>query len=313
LKKADLPKFILLLQKKFEVIAPVRKGKIDVFDTIKSFDEINLNCTNTIYPPKQYFFPDKEELFSYDKNKIEVNFDNKRRAIFGIRTCDVNGLVVMDMLFITDPYYRERRKNNLIIAMNCKVGGVNCLCEAVGWDKLEKGFDLAFTEESNGYIVEVGSEKGNKLIDKKLFKPTNKKPETKTICRKTIDPAKIKKLKTSFHHHVWEKEAKRCLSCGACTITCPTCACFDVKDIPTLDIKKGSRIRTDASCQLKDFTKVAGGHVFRDERSKRLKHRIYHKFDYFMEEHKHYMCTGCGRCITNCPTFIDMTKIFKKL
>ncbi len=81
--------------------------------------------------------------------------------------------------------------------------------------------------------------------------------------------------------------------------------CFDVQDEVEVDLTKGFRIQKWDSCMYKDFTLVAGGHVYRNTRLNRFKHRIYHKLVYFPQKFERYMCTGCGRCIRGCPTKID--------
>jgi Predicted oxidoreductases of the aldo/keto reductase family len=38
-----------------------------------------------------------------------------------------------------------------------------------------------------------------------------------------------------------------------------------------------------------------------------------HKFNYHAEKYGTQLCVGCGRCITNCPTNIDMTEIVAEI
>ena len=109
------------------------------------------------------------------------------------------------------------------------------------------------------------------------------------------------------------EKTRQCIGCGACTIVCPTCACFDIDDYSELDLASGRRVRTWDSCQLKPFTRVAGNHIFRDTRVERFKHRIYHQIQYFKERHDEVFCTGCGRCIRGCPTKIDWVEAINKL
>ena len=93
---------------------------------------------------------------------------------------------------------------------------------------------------------------------------------------------------------------------------CPTCYCSGIKDEADWDLKKMQRVREHTSCQLKSFTKVAGGHVFRSSRSDRFKHRIYHQLQWFKEKNGIDLCVGCGRCITGCPTKIDFVDIINE-
>jgi len=314
IKKEVFPSFIKLLLKDYEVIAPVL-DYIHKFKIIESPDEINLNFTNTLYPPKKFFLPHNETLFDYDKNKIKTRIKNKKRIIFGIRPCDVHSLLILDRFFedkISDPFYALHRKNTLIFALNCSQGNEYCFCESLGYDKLTYGYDLLFTRLKDGFLVEIGSQKGESLT-KKYFSETNKKPQKKHLCDLKLNTSKLQKLEEKFDDKKWEEESKACLSCGACVFTCPTCGCFTVEDFPDFDLTSGSRKRTWSTCQLKDFSKVAGNFVFREQRSRRFQHRIYHKFDYYPALYGENMCVGCGRCIRNCPPRIDMVRILNEL
>ena len=64
---------------------------------------------------------------------------------------------------------------------------------------------------------------------------------------------------------------------------------------------------------MKDFTKVAGGLVFRENKVNRFRHRIYHKLKYFKDQTGKHLCVGCGRCINVCPSKLDMVKITNNL
>lgn len=318
LKRNKIGKFINSLSKSYEVIAPVKKRGIHVFDSINGFEDICLDYQNTIYPPKKYFLPDEEEIFGFDDNKIRTSFNKKDRIIFGLRLCDVNAFLALDHLLLDDlqdDHYLQRRKRTLIIALRCNNPGENCFCDSM--DLLDAGYDLLLTESGKDFIIDIGSKKGKALLNRDFIAKSIKSKKSKdspiSKCKKKLDSKQIKKLKNSFHKGIWEETALRCLSCGACTITCPTCSCFSLRDYPDMDSSSGSRVRTWDSCQVKDFTSVAGGFVFRDLRDRRVKHRIYHKLDYFKDQFGVYMCTGCGRCITNCPTGIDMVEIVNKL
>lgn len=314
LQKEGLKQFFDGLTKDYEVIAPIKKKSIHLFEKVDSFEEIDLNFINTAYSAKRFLLPVIEEMFTFKGNKIDYQVDNTKRVIFGIRPCDVNALGVIDRIYLDeheDAYYKARRENTIIISIECLEAGPNCFCGSFGTNKLEKGYDLLLTETEQGYAIKVGSEKGASLV--KNLPDTELEPEIELKFEKEITPEMLNKLKSNFDNPIWEKEAENCLSCGACTTTCPTCACFFVRDETNLDLKSGKRYRCWASCQLKNFTKVAGNNVFREERSKRLKHRIFHQLIYYEDKFGAQMCVGCGRCFTNCPTEIDMVKILEKL
>ena len=49
-----------------EVVAPVRRGDVHVFDVVSSPDEIDLNYETTVGSPKKYFLPSEETLMTFD-------------------------------------------------------------------------------------------------------------------------------------------------------------------------------------------------------------------------------------------------------
>jgi sulfhydrogenase subunit beta (sulfur reductase) len=313
IKKEVFNRFINSLITKYEVIAPVKDGIVR-FARITDARQITFDYTNTLYPPKRFFLPNFETLFRYNKNEFVSKASTKKRILFGIRPCDIHGLLVMDRFFsdeMEDTFYSNHRKNTYILGLNCTKGGEYCFCESLGTDTVSYGYDLLFTEQQNIFLVEVGSDRGKELAGS--FKETKQSVTYKHLCEKRIDTAKLKKISGYYDSKTWEESSKKCLSCAACVLTCPTCGCFTVDDFPNFDIKSGSRQRTWSSCQQKDFSRVAGNFVFRDERAKRFKHRIYHKFDYYPSKFSEYMCIGCGRCIRNCPPRIDMVKIINEL
>ena len=73
---------------------------------------------------------------------------------------------------------------------------------------------------------------------------------------------------------LWDDFADRCLSCGACSLCCPTCYCFDVREYGGLDGETAERLREWDNCLFKDHGMVAGGHNFRKERRERFHYRF---------------------------------------
>ncbi len=309
LKKEDLEGFFDSLP--HQVIAPVKKKSIHVFEEVDDFSQVDLDMINTHYPAKDVFLPE-ETMFSYSKDFAKQEIDDKKRIIFGIRPCDVHALQKIDRIFLgdyVDPYYNARRENTMLIVFKCTEAGDDCFCGSFGTYELDDGYDLMFTETDEGYVVRVGSEKGEELINHN-FEETDSEPEIELKFKKSLSD---KNLMEHWDSEVWKKQAEMCLSCGACTISCPTCGCFFISDEPELDLESGKRYRFCASCQLKNFTRVAGDCFFREDRTARLRHRIFHQLVYFKEKFDEQMCVGCGRCFTNCPTEIDMVKIVDEL
>ena len=120
-------------------------------------------------------------------------------------------------------------------------------------------------------------------------------------------------MELSWDNPLWEELGEKCLSCGACTIVCPTCPCFNVFDEINLKQTEGRRIRQWDSCMFREYSMVAGGHNFRESRAERLKLRFTHKLQAFVGKFGEPACVGCGRCIDTCPVDIDIRTVGMRL
>ncbi len=309
LKRGDLKEFLSILSKKHSIYAPI-KSDIVRFEKVtgKDADRIDF-AKNTRVSPVKLIFSNHEELFDIvDGKLIEKDYSIKPQIIFGIRNCDSNALRSLDKMFLEggfiDPIYKAKRESTLLFSVRCEEPAETCFCESM--ENIDC-FDVRFTAiEDHGYYIEFGSQKGREalrgisLIKESVIKPSEKKHCTLSLDNKNLAP--------QYGNAIWEKDANQCFSCSACNMLCPTCSCFDVKDIINPDLSSGKRVRVMDACHNRDFSRVAGEFVFRDRRLDRYKHRIYHKTVYFKERFGSYMCTGCGRCISQCPSKINWVK-----
>ncbi len=321
LKKEVLPALIEELRKKFLVVGPVNQAKkyrpyLTAYQFLENGDELIFE--QPLYPAKDFFFPHKEELFEFSGGKIKRTGKTRKQTVFFMPKCDANAVHVLDKLLLEYPIdneYRDRRENTFIVEIPCKEKET-CFCLDLGFQDFA---DVKIINTKEGFVLAAKTKKGQELLKYKAVQKHTTECKQKTFteqikCMKKLDAKKLKDLMKYFESEIWKKEAEKCLSCTACNIVCPTCTCFNITDDVLLsNTKTGRRSREWAYCQLQNFTEVAGGHIFRKERDARLKHRIYHKLNYFKQQHGIQMCTGCGRCIAACPTGIDMTKIIKSL
>ncbi len=323
LKKVDFEKFVNSVIKSHSLVAPVeshsgKKHSKSYFTKIKDASEIFLD-KKTHYPIKGFFFHPEETLFEFDCNKIkDPNIDTTPIVYFGVRRCDLNGIMHQDIVFLEeheDPFYNARRDAALLIGYHCKEGDDYCFCNSF---ELKDFYDLMFYDKGDNYGVEVGSEKGEEFLKEFSDFFVESEGIVTEEDKKIINKKELKNLdiKDYYHSETWKKGADKCLSCGACNFLCVNCHCFDISDDVNFDLKTGKRVRKPASCQLRSFTRVAGEHIFRDSKLARFKHRIYHQIQYFKDRHDEVFCTGCGRCIEGCPAKIDWVEIineFKKI
>jgi sulfhydrogenase subunit beta (sulfur reductase) len=120
-------------------------------------------------------------------------------------------------------------------------------------------------------------------------------------------------LLSNFEHPVYKRTADaRCLGCTNCTMVCPTCYCYNLDDQTGYDLKITIRSRQWDSCQELNFARVHEGN-FRSSREARLRQFVTHKLATWIEQYGCFGCIGCGRCMTWCPTGIDLTEMAKEI
>ncbi|MFH1855648.1 MAG: 4Fe-4S dicluster domain-containing protein [Candidatus Omnitrophota bacterium] len=335
LRKEDLAEFVKYLKKSYKVVAPVKKENQFVFADIEDPGQMCLEYLPTILPPKKYFFPQEQKLGSFKMGEVSMSktaVEIEPMVIFGVHTCDIEGIECLDVVFNDtppDPYFRKRKKNIFLIGYECmKMCDEYATCVAMDTHIPKAGYDIMITAIDDKYILYVNSREADELVKKcPLFEKDlddstikaelDKARKAKLVNFKTPLEAGFKELnkifKKSYDSKVWEDVGKRCVSCGNCTAVCPTCYCFDIYDEVKLDMSGGDRKRVWDSCQLEDFAVVAGGENFRKERSSRQRHRYYRKFDYPVSKHNKFFCVGCGRCTRTCMADISLIETVNDL
>ena len=315
----------------FQLFAPVSAdGLVTEFGEIERAGEVKLDFYNTKSPVKKLFFPQAETMYSYTKDggrSVGELKPKKPRVIFGLRPCGAKSLELLDMVFDTadtkDPYYAAKRKNTTLFVLACNNPQSSCFCTSFGIGPGSKdGADVLVIELEDKYLFEAVTEKGSKIL-KDIPYLTKAAQEDKERAEKSVDEAekkitrKIKldglaeKLKEIADEPIWEELSAKCLTCGACTFSCPTCHCFDIIDETCKDC--GSRIRIWDSCMNPTFTLEASGHDPRSSKKDRLRQRIMHKFSYFVENNGQFSCVGCGRCLRCCPAGMNIVGVIEKI
>ena len=320
--------FLRALSKNYNVIVPLSAGDDYLLSEFKeSFTFNKYRATSSI---RQFLLPSQENIGTYFN---ETNSKKKPFCIVGVKSCDLQSLKIQDYVFLQDPpdeRYKYMRDANIIISSDCT--GFKDVCFCLGLDinpYPEELFDLNISVVDDVFLVEIGSEKGQKLIeeDGNFFQNARDTYlEEKIKRREHIKNELIKHLKEQnlvskgvlydlikkgYGNNLWKEEASRCVECGACIMNCPTCHCFLIFD--TEQNSQFLRGRIWDGCQYKNFSKVAGGANPLLLRQKRLCNRYIKKFEFFVDNLGIYACTGCGRCIEGCIAKIDLREIFKKL
>jgi ferredoxin len=351
---SGLAQLIGALQRRgYEVIGPaVRDGAV-VWDVIERLEDLpagwgdeqeagryrlkprgdgaRFGYASTPQGWKRFLHPPEVRLCQLEKEGssfrvVEGPPPAARRALLGVRACDVAAIASQDRVLIEDRYpdavYAERRREAFIVAVNCTQASGTCFCTSMGTGpRARGGFDLALTEllEPAGHIflVRTGSERGAEVlaeVDHREAQPEEvlrAEAAIENACRqiwRRLDTSDLRRLLLgNLEHQEWEQVAARCLSCGNCTMVCPTCFCTTIEDWTGVAGARAERRRQWDSCFTEGFSYIHGGSVRLSVKA-RYRQWLTHKLASWVDQFGAFGCVGCGRCITWCPAGIDITE-----
>jgi len=339
-KKEDVAGWIEKLQGDYAVIGPVSERGFTSYRRIGGPAEIDWGYGSTMIPPSKTVYVPEQALLRFVKSEDgyrieEVLPRTEKRILLGVHPCDLHGLLVLERAFlgnIKDAYYSAARANVLVVGLNCQSVGDDCFCASLGtgpffgywmWQGPPQGCNALLTDLGDRFLVETFGEEGEMLVARARSAPETPADVGEKLKREAASREQIRKklntenlpglLRRNLKHPLWRETGNgRCLSCTNCTLVCPTCFCYDTWDRAELDLSVIERIRRWDSCQDERFAEVHGGN-FRSTREARLRQFVCHKLSYWVEQYGCFGCVGCGRCITWCPTRIDLTEIAEQI
>ena len=339
--RENLPALYRALAAERELYLPVRKsGQVNfaAWDEAWSEEDLlaGLDALKTVKSGKDIFFPQSETLYTCKKDGKRLSIEPEALkaqefVVFGMRACDVQGLKVLDRVFLSDPvdtFYAARREHGTIVALGCREPETSCFCSVFGTDCTEPAADVAAWLTDDFLYWKPLTEKGElltgQLKQKGPFTRAAEADEKQVEAEKAAAKEIVKRLPYShlsldgwdggatdekFGDPLWEELYKPCLACGTCTFVCPTCQCYDIKDY---DTGHGiQRYRCWDSCMYSDFTMMAAANN-RTSQMQRFRQRFMHKLVYFPANNDGmYSCVGCGRCVDKCPASLNIVKVVK--
>ena len=262
---------------------------------------------------KQFLHPPRQKLWSSDGQEPE---QTPRYAFLGVRACDLAAIAMLNGVLgkgaHPDQGFMGRLGRIFVVAVNCTEPDGLCFCASMGtgprwgrgttWhspsaltttaDAMWSTAGLSHREASQVEIDSARSEVAEAAHHMGRQMPTGDLRELLIESRE------------SPH---WDEVASRCLTCGNCTMACPTCFCTSVEDVTDLTGEHAERWMNWTSCFEFDFTFVHEGSV-RQSGPSRYRHWITHKLGTWHDQFGSSGCVGCGRCIAWCPTGIDITE-----
>ena len=327
------------------VVAPVARTGVLTLAEVASADEIATGWTDTQEPGhyrgeptgsgsfghaapaspwKRWLVPERAVVVRVRTTATETVVEEPDAtgtplAFVGIQACDLAAIGRLDVVFEHDEAYRTRRDHLLIVAVACTTPAADCFCASAGtgpWPG--PGADIVLRELDDGTLLATAAtDAGSQLLDEigplPDADPATVDAAEERIARgaalqtRHLDPTAIAAAAASPEDPGWDAVAERCLTCGNCTFVCPTCFCTSVADSNSLDGTEFERTQRWDSCFSLDFAHVHGG-TARASATSRYRQWYLHKLVTWHDQFGESGCVGCGRCITWCPTGIDITE-----
>ncbi|MFY9889819.1 MAG: 4Fe-4S dicluster domain-containing protein [Streptosporangiaceae bacterium] len=280
---------------------------------------------------KEFLHPPRQQLWSADRSEDGLDFSVRseqdpppRLAFLGVRPCDLRAIQIQDRVLGGDGHesrYAQRRAAVFIVAVNCTEPGETCFCTSMGTGpQAGPGYDLMLTElagPEHSFIVEAGSQAGAQILDRLPVRAPDAGAAERAGTAieaargqmgRTMPAGGLRELLAdSLQAARWDDVASRCLTCGNCTLACPTCFCTTIEDSTDLSGDHAERWQSWASCFDLDFSGLHGGPV-RTTGHSRYRQWLTHKLGTWHDQFGESGCVGCGRCIVWCPVGIDLTE-----
>lgn len=275
--------------------------------------------THPVNTAKECVLPKSEKLYEYVRAGQQVQLREPDQPpvptlLIGCRPCDAAAFPIMDAVMswdFRDSQYHRRRAALTVVTLACSSWDEHCFCTSVGLGPAaERGSDALLLELPDGsYQVRVLTDTGQRTFSGHL-QTSDQVADPPVGPEPAIDFASARQvLAKEFDNPIWAEVGLRCLGCGSCTYTCPTCHCFDIVDEP--HGAGGCRVRNWDSCQFAGYTAHASGHNPRPDQAARQRQRYRHKLVTYPEKFGDYLCTGCGNCHRNCPVGLGTLPVLR--
>jgi sulfhydrogenase subunit beta (sulfur reductase) len=323
IKKEDWHCSLEKLLSSYDIFVPVKNEYSLDYEPFSpgQAKDILYNNPKPATPLKNFFLPVRENVTSGRDN-------SKPRIIIGAPNCDIEALKLLDEIYLdetfTDPFYRDRRGSTILVSSDCFGTNDHCHCLSYGVKPYSfENADLALVAEGDDIFLRVITHRGEDLAAH--LTPVNTVSDSHRVSFMEQKHQSVEALLASRNkdlpdyqttgqlirkaaNEIWVKYASTCVSCGACTMICPTCTCFLLIDKPDFE-----KVKQMDACQYPGFERVAGGEDALFELPHRFKNRYMCKYVWKPQKFSSVACTGCGRCIEACIGKINKNELFMEL
>ncbi|MCP1109230.1 anaerobic sulfite reductase subunit A [Lachnospiraceae bacterium PF1-21] len=285
------------------------------YGEVQTIEEIEL-MKKSNHSFKDALLPISETLFYFTEDEVKVADAPAKGALLFLRSCDLHALKRLDAIYLQngekDFYYKRLRDKIKIVLIGCEQAFESCFCVDMNTNRSEN-YDLSLDTIDGEYYLNCQFREWDMLLKENALEETIVMPKhvTETVTKVHVPDNLTAAVAAST---MWDEYDARCIACGRCNFSCPTCTCYTMQDIFYTDNGKvGERRRVQASCMVDGFTDVAGGGSYRKKHGQRMRFKTLHKMLDFKQRFGYQMCVGCGRCDDVCPEYISFSNIVNRL
>ncbi len=329
LQRAEFDRIVASLSGSYRVFAPKIVKGMGAFsgEDIVAYGDISdgsdiVADRKSYFSPKEALFPPRERILSLKPTGDRANpydhgipaLSDERDVIVFLRPCDIHGIDRLDRMFLgngvtEDYYYARRRKRLRYFMIECVEGFDSCFCASVGTNEWSD-YAAAFRFAGTSVYADVRDEAFTSAFSE--GKPATFDIRFAVENKTVVSLPELSAIKPEhFTEGPWAEYTRRCVNCGRCNTSCPTCSCFTVQDAA----EDGSlfRRRRWAGCHVNGFSDMAGGNSFRKLNGERMRFKTLHKIYDFRKRFGVPMCVGCGRCDDVCPEYISFSACVNRI
>lgn len=222
--KDAFKRFVNQLIAEQKVIGVCAKGDRFDFEQLDSAEQLRLDYDVTLQPVKKFFLPPTETLLTYEVGGgYQSVFDDTAFVLLGVHPYDMVAINQLDQLFAQDHFdchYMKRRHNATIVACDVVTPSKNVFAASMGTATVKTGYDVLLTDIDDAFLVEIGSQKGEKLFAKAKgtvdasAKDIEKRQKIWADNEKRLNNHKLQcdasylptLLEEAYNHPIWEEK-----------------------------------------------------------------------------------------------------------
>ena len=301
--------------KRFELGGHFSDTDLIRYGEIHTVEEVEFG-KKSVHTFKEALMPISQTLFYFTEEQVKEADAPSKNVIVFLRSCDLHAIKRQDEIYLRngaeDYYYKRVRDNMRFVLIGCPQPFENCFCVDMGANRTDE-YDLYLQPDGDGYLADCKNSEWEALFSAHSREEAAVSPAfvSDTPIRVNIPDNLTAQVTFS---KAWEEYDSRCINCGRCNFSCPTCTCYTMQDIFYTDNgRAGERRRVWASCMVDGFTDVAGGGCYRQKNGQRMRFKVLHKVLDYKQRFGYHMCVGCGRCDDVCPEYISFSGAVNKL